>query len=83
MLGHDVLTLEQGAQEGEALIRPVMAGGKRLAESTPLADSRALAAAELARLPAHLRRLETAPAYPVEVSPALRELARAVDEHRV
>ena len=83
VIAHDVLTLEQDAQKGEALIRPVMAGGKRVAPPTPLAASRALAAAELARLPAHLRRLETAPAYPVEVSPALRELARAVDEHRV
>ena len=38
------------------------------------------AATELASLPAHLRQLETAPPYPVEVSVALRKLAQEVDD---
>lgn len=74
----DVLTLEDDVQEGEPLLRPVMRAGRRL-ELASLEQSRAHCAAELARLPGHLRRLEVAPAYPVEVSLALRNLAEEVD----
>ena len=77
----DVLTLEDDPQEGEPLIRPVMRGGRRLEPMLPpLADSRTRATADLARLPAALRCLEGAPRYPVQVAPALIELARRVDE---
>jgi len=78
MLG-DVLTVEGDAQPGEPLIRPVMRGGRRLAPAEPLAEIRARAARELAALPEPLRALETRPAYPVTVAPALRRLADAVD----
>ena len=77
----DVLTLEDDPQEGEPLIRPVMRGGRRLVPMLPpLADSRARATADLARLPTALRCLEGATRYPVHVAPALIELARRVDE---
>ena len=77
----DVLTLEDDPQEGEPLIRPVMRSGRRLEPMLPpLADSRARATADLARLPTTLRCLEGAPRYPVHVAPALIELARRVDE---
>lgn len=75
----DVLTVEDDAQDGEALIRPVMRGGKRIGALPALDEIRAHCAAELARLPEPLRRLEPGAAYPVEVSDALRDLAAAVD----
>ncbi|MBI4290736.1 MAG: nicotinate phosphoribosyltransferase [Betaproteobacteria bacterium] len=75
----DMLTLESDPQEGAPLIVPVMRGGQRLAQES-LARLRARAAAELARLPQELRRLEDcATPYPVEVSRSLRELAEELD----
>ena len=74
----DVLTLEGDDAAGEGLIRPVMHRGERVA-SPSLEDARRLARAQLERLPAHLRRLDTEPAYPVEVSARLRALADEVD----
>ncbi|MBZ0160922.1 nicotinate phosphoribosyltransferase [Candidatus Methylomirabilis sp.] len=78
----DILTLEDDPQEGEPLIQPVMRAGKRLADATPLTALRERARSQLARLPHRLRTLEKGPDYPVQVSPALRDLAKAVDEHR-
>lgn len=75
----DTLTIESDRQEGEALLTAVMRAGKRLAPAEPLATIRERAAAQLASLPAHLRRLDTEPPYPVTVAPALTELADAVD----
>ncbi len=74
----DVLTIEGDEAEGEALIAKVMVGGKRLARPS-LEDARARAAAELARLPERLRRLEDGPPYPVRVAAALAALAQQVD----
>jgi nicotinate phosphoribosyltransferase len=66
------------AQPGEPLLRPVMRAGGRIA--TPSIDeSRAQAAADLARLPEPLARLEPGANYRVEVSAALRRLADEVD----
>ncbi|MDH3475883.1 MAG: nicotinate phosphoribosyltransferase [Rhodospirillales bacterium] len=78
-LDGDLLTLEGAPGDGDPLIQPVMRQGRRLEPPPPLDQVRARAAAELAALPAHLARLETAPAYPVEVSRALRDLAEEVD----
>src|SRR5690606_7985749 len=78
LMAGDLVTLESDEAEGEALIRPVMQGGRRL-ELPSLEDARRLARAQLERLPAHLKRLETQPAYPVEIAPALEALAREVD----
>lgn len=75
----DLLTLESDPQEGEALIRPVMRAGRRLAPSPSLAESRRRAAAELDRLPESLRRLEEAAPYPVRISASLQALAKEVD----
>jgi nicotinate phosphoribosyltransferase len=74
----DLLTLERERPAGEALIRAVMRQGRRL-ELGSLEDARRLARAQLQRLPAHLKRLETAPAYAVEVSASVRALAREID----
>lgn len=79
----DILTLEDDSQEGEPLIKPVMRAGKRLADPVPLTALREHARDELARLPHALQALEKGPDYPVQVSTALRDLAKAVDEHRL
>ncbi len=79
-LVRDVLTLEADRQAGEPLLVPCMRARRRLAPAPSLEEARRRAARQLAQLPEHLRRLETAPPYEVEVTPALRELARAVDE---
>jgi nicotinate phosphoribosyltransferase len=79
----DILTVENDPQEGEPLIRPVMCAGKRLHAPAPLSALRERARDQLARLPHGLRTLEKGPDYPVQVSPALRDMAKAVDEHRL
>jgi nicotinate phosphoribosyltransferase len=75
----DVLSVEDDAQQGEPLIELVMQGGKRLQPAPALAELRARAARDLARLPEPLRRLEAGASYPVEVSDTLRRLAADVD----
>ena len=75
----DVLTIEGDEQSGEALIRPVMRGGRRIAPLPPLEETRAHCADQLTRLPAHMKRLESEPRYEAEVAPALRDLAAEVD----
>jgi len=75
----DVLTVEGDEQSGEALILPVMRGGRRIAPLPSLEEIRAHCAGQLARLPAHLKRLEGEPRYEAEVAPALREMAAEVD----
>ncbi len=75
----DVLTVEGDEQDGEALIRPVMRGGRCIADLPSLEQIRAHCAGQLARLPVPLRRLENEPRYAAEVAPALRDLAAEVD----
>jgi len=75
----DILTVEGDQQEGQPLLQPCLRAGKRLAPSPTLPAIRQHAAAELARLPEHLRRLATEPPYPVTIAPALQELTRQVD----
>lgn len=75
----DTLTLEDDAQQGEALIQPAMRGGKRIAAAPDLAAIRAHAARELARLPEPLRRLDPHTHFEVRVASALEDLAAEVD----
>jgi len=75
----DVLTLSDDPATGEALLAPVMRAGRRVGPPETLEAVRARAADQLARLPEPLRRLETRPAYPVEISARLRALADEVD----
>jgi nicotinate phosphoribosyltransferase len=77
----DVLTLESDAQDGEPLLVPVMRAGQRLDPPERLAVARERAAHNLARLPQHLRDLQSQPAYPVTVAQALHDLAAEVDRH--
>jgi nicotinate phosphoribosyltransferase len=64
----DIVTVEGDAQPGEPLVVPVMRAGRRLPQST-LDESRARCLRDMARLPAPS----------VEIAPALRALADAVD----
>jgi nicotinate phosphoribosyltransferase len=76
---HDVLGRRTEEAHGRPLLRPVMAGGRRLpAGCVPLAEARNHAARERDRLPARVRGLAPAdPPFAVDVSPAL---AAALDE---
>ncbi|MFQ5673735.1 MAG: nicotinate phosphoribosyltransferase [Nitrospinales bacterium] len=76
----DVVALEGEPVEGEPLLQPVMRRGRRVAPPTPLTQSRQHAADGLARLPDCLQTLEeTPPAYPVNISARLRDLADTFD----
>jgi nicotinate phosphoribosyltransferase len=79
----DLLALEGEPQEGTPLLRPVMRSGRRVGPLPSLAQARAHALASLASLPEELRSLDPAGPFPVRISPALRELAREVDEHEL
>ena len=77
----DTVTVFDDVQPGEPLLQPVLRGGRRLGEASPLAELRAATAQRMAQLPDALRQLEPAPPYPVATSEALRELRRIVDEN--
>jgi nicotinate phosphoribosyltransferase len=79
----DVLSLERDDQAGEPLLRQVMKGGRRLESPPKLAEIRARAAHDLARLPQPLRGLDPPTTYPVRVADALRDLAAEVDRRLV
>lgn len=76
----DILALEGDVHEGEPLLACVMKGGRRTGAAPTLAEIRATAAAELARLPDELKVLEGAPVYPVTVAEPLKRLAQEVDQ---
>ncbi|SOD41077.1 nicotinate phosphoribosyltransferase [Nitrosovibrio sp. Nv4] len=80
MAGDVVALAEDGFQEGEPLIVPVMQAGRRIDENIPLDEMRRRTLASYARLPEPLATLEVAPAYPVEISTSLRALAKQLDE---
>jgi nicotinate phosphoribosyltransferase len=75
----DTVTAETDRQPGAPLLEQVMAGGRRVRRLPTLAEARDRARAQLARLPRPLAGLDGAPAYPVEIAPALHALAAEVD----
>lgn len=80
LIAGDTLTVEGDAQEGGALIQPVIRAGRLITPLPLLADSRRTVCTELARLPAALAALEPASEpYPVEVSSALRRITEQAD----
>jgi len=79
MAGDVLTTVDDASQAGEALIRPMMRQGRRVAPPPRLAASQAHAAEQLARLPKRLRALEPAPPYEAAVSDRLQQLARKAD----
>jgi nicotinate phosphoribosyltransferase len=78
-MAEDTLSLETDEEAGEPLIQLVMRGGQRKGPPPSLAELRARAARDLARLPAPLRRLEAGAAYPVKIGEPLRRLADEID----
>jgi nicotinate phosphoribosyltransferase len=78
-MARDLITEEGEAGAGQPLLQPAMRSGRRLSPPASLAEIRERAARELVALPEPLRRLEAGFAYPVEMSPRLKELAAEVD----
>jgi nicotinate phosphoribosyltransferase len=75
----DVVSVAHDPLPGEPLLRPVLRGGRRTTSLPATAAARAHTLAQLARLPAGVRRLDAPDPYPVEIAPALRALAAEVD----
>jgi nicotinate phosphoribosyltransferase len=61
-------------QEGTPLVEKVMNQGRRLLPAPDLANVAAYTKSQLQSLPENLRQLAVAPAYPVEIAPALINL---------
>jgi nicotinate phosphoribosyltransferase len=81
-LAGDTVTLIGDRAEGEPQLVPLMRRGRRVDPRSSLHELRANAADQLGRLAQPLRSLEPAEQpYPVEISPAVRELAREVDRY--
>lgn len=78
----DLLTTADDIQPGDGLLQPVMQDGRRRSPSPPLSMVRGYAAGQLGSLPGALRRLDAAPAFPVQVSARLRDLAHTIDQSR-
>lgn len=79
----DVIALRAEAVPGaEPLLQPVMHRGRIIRPQPSLKDSRAYFQAQFARLPEPYKALQDPPAYPVELSPGLRELQSEV-EHKL
>ncbi len=73
-VARDVIARSGECGKGEALLRPILLGG-RLVEPLPtLEKARARAATMIAALPEHLRQLEAGEPWPVIESRELREL---------
>jgi nicotinate phosphoribosyltransferase len=73
-VARDVIARSGECGRGEALLRPVLLGG-RLVEPLPsIEESRARATQSIAQLPPALRQLEVGEAWPVILSRELREL---------
>jgi nicotinate phosphoribosyltransferase len=75
----DILGLEADSHAGEPLARLVMQNGRRVEPPATLADLRARAARELARLPGPLRSLADGAPYPVQVADSLEKVASETD----
>jgi len=75
----DTLALASDTVAGRPLLVPLVRAGKPVVPRVSVAQARAHAAAELARLPDPLRELGDALPFPVEVAPSLVALAAAID----
>jgi nicotinate phosphoribosyltransferase len=82
---HDVVQLEaesarDSGHAGQALLQPVMLGGRRVAPATDLAQARSHCARQLASLPPALRTLAAAAQpFQARISPQLQALAKSMD----
>jgi nicotinate phosphoribosyltransferase len=80
IMERDVISLEGEREEGEPLLQPVMAGGRRIASPEKLDGIRTRSEKQLHTLPQDLRALEHSPPYPVRISPALERLRADVEK---
>ena len=80
-LAGDIVTLATAKLPGTAVLLPIMRAGRVLAPLANLDVVREHARTELTQLPEPLRALDDADPYPVEIAPALRELAAEIDAH--
>ena len=78
---YDTVTTLNDHQPGEALLHPVMIGGRRLAPAPKLTELRDRAAAQLALLPDSLRGLTCDHPYDVRISQPLQDLAKSADQY--
>jgi len=72
----DVIALADEQMKGEPLLVKVMENGKITRALPSLGAVRAAAAENLSKLPEKYKKLTDAPAYPVELSPALEDLIK-------
>ncbi len=80
----DIVALQDDdPQQGEPLIQPFMRSGKRLHSSPSLHVLRGQTLENYKRLPVAMTTLDTAPAYPVIISNALKALADQLDQERM
>jgi nicotinate phosphoribosyltransferase len=83
-MASDTVALESEAPSGhQALLVPVMRGGRRIRATSALDHLRRQTLAEYSSLPEPLTRLEHAPAYPVEISKSLQALADQLDRQHI
>jgi nicotinate phosphoribosyltransferase len=73
----DVIALDDESGAGRPLLEQVMANGRRVLPSAPLADVRQRAQGLIAELPAALHRLDAETAYRVDISTRLQQLQQA------
>ncbi len=80
LMAGDVITIEEDVQAGEPLLTPVMRSGNRLNQTTSFEQIRRHATSNLAQLPEPLRQLQEPYIYQVEITNALHDLAKQVDQ---
>ena len=74
----DVVALEgEEVAGGQALLRPVIVGGERVAPPDSLPEARQRCAEAIERLPMRLQSIEKVEPFPVELSAGLEALNRA------
>jgi nicotinate phosphoribosyltransferase len=76
----DVIALANEKLEAESLLIPVMEDGKITYELPSLNEIRSAAKENLSRLPEQYKKLTNPPVYPVDLSEALADLARALTQ---
>lgn len=78
----DILTTEGDEAEGVPLLERVMSGGRRISAHKDLKEIAAYTRSQLKSLPAHFKALETKPAHPVKISPALSRLKKEIERQK-
>ena len=79
MMIRDILTTEGDEADGVPLVEKVMSGGRRISWPKGLKEIAMYTRSQLKSLPPHFKALETKPAYPVKISPALSRLKKEIE----